>query len=422
MFLSALLVTHVLALAPAGAGQPESKPESKPGASTGSKAKPESGTSAKPSTKATAKPATGSTAKPAAQSKANPKADTPTAAERSLMRPFDALVVPTAGPIVRETCDAVRTPVTDPSKALSCTRWRVEWSHKGKVWGALEADSLNALQRKKARHIAFARQYARAFDKSRDPRYEDASAMICDQCDPSVAQGRWGEGQTFSGLESARAVDEARKRLAEFETLFYETHAPGVTEVARLAAERKTASNAKRYAKQLELASADLVAWQTQLNQAQMLRSSAKIEKVVKAMKTRGAALDKGLAALGKQVATTVAKSHAGVYAQEGANPAATPTLEVVFDGRSVTGTYRLGEASSVWFEGLVSLDGSLRGRSLMAPTGGKLTCKEHSEACGYEYIPSMIRFSVRPEPRKEVVELWFQRDKWVAASPFSRD
>ena len=396
MFLSALLLTCAVALAPAGPGETE--------------AKPKSGPDSKPKSKPDSKP------------KLEAPADEPDASKSALMRPFDALVVPTTGPLVRESCDAVRTPVTDPTKSLTCTRWRMEWSHKGKVWGAIEAESLIALERKKARHVAFARQYARAFDKSEDPRYEEASPMICDQCDPSVAQGRWGEGQTFSGLESARDLEEARKRLAEFERLFYETHAPAVTEVARLATERKTASNAKRYAKQLELASADLVAWQTQLDQAQMLRSTAKVEKVVKAMKTRGAALDKGLSALGKQVATTVAKSHAGVYAQEGANPAATPTLDVVFDGRTVTGTYRLGEASSVWFEGLVSLDGSLRGRSLMAPTGGKLTCKEHSEACGYEYIPSMIRFSVRPEPRKEVVELWFQRDKWVAASPFSRD
>jgi len=398
MFLSALLLTCV-ALAPVGPGEPESKSESK--SKPKSESKPDSDSDSKPNVE--------------------PPAAVPDASKRALMRPFDALVVPT-GPLVRESCDAVRTPISETTKSLKCTRWRMEWSHKGKVWGAIEAESLITLKRKKARHVAFARQYARAFDKSEDPRYEEASPMICDQCDPSVAQGRWGEGQTFSGLESARALDEARKRLAEFERLFYETHAPAVTEVARLASERKTASNAKRYAKQLELASADLVAWQTQLDQAQMLRSAAKVEKVVKAMKTRGAALDKGLAALGKQVATTVAKSHAGVYAQEGANPAATPTLDVAFDGRTVTGTYRLGEASSVWFEGLVSLDGSLRGRSLMAPTGGKLTCKEHSEACGYEYIPSMIRFSVRPEPRKEVAELWFQRDKWVAASPFSRD
>ncbi|MBV1859067.1 MAG: hypothetical protein KUG77_11705 [Nannocystaceae bacterium] len=388
MFLSALLLTSAVALAPAGQdaaeANPESKPDSKPTLET-------------PATK-------------------------PDAAAGTLARPIDAFVVPSTGPLVRESCDAVRTPVADQSKALTCSRWRLEWSSQGKVWGALEADSLKALQRKKARHVAFARQFSRAFGKSQDTRYEDPSPMICDQCDPTVAQGRWGEGQTFSGLESARALDQARKRLAEFETLFYETHAPGVTEVARLASERKTASNAKRYAKQLEQASVELAAWQTQLHQAQMLRSAAKVEKIVKAMKVRGAALDKGLTTLGKQVATTVAKSHAGVYAQEGANPAATPTLEVAFDGRTVSGTYRLGEASSVWFEGLVSLDGSLRGRSLMAPTGGKLSCKEHSEACGYEYIPSMIRFSVRPEPRKEVVELWFQRDKWVAASPFSRD
>lgn len=409
MFLSALLLTSAVALAPAGQqDEAKAKPESK--AKPEAKAEPEAEPKAKPE------------AKPEAEPTLEAPVAEPNAAARALMRPFDALVAPTTGPLVRESCDAVRTPVTNPAAVLKCTRWRMEWSHKGKVWGALEADSLEALQQKKARHVAFSRQYARAFDKSEDSRYEDASPMICDQCDPSVAQGRWGEGQTFSGLESARALDEARKRLAEFENLFYETHAPAVAEVARLASERKTAPNAKRYAKQLELASADLVAWQTQLDQAQMLRSAAKIEKVVKAMKTRGVALDKGLAALGKQVATTVAKAHEGVYAQEGTNPAATPTLDVAFDGRTVTGTYQLGKASSVWFEGLVGLDGSLRGRSLMAPPGGKLSCAEHSEACGYEYIPSMIRFSVRPEPRKEVLELWFQRDKWVAASPFSRD
>jgi hypothetical protein len=412
MFLPALLLSGAFALAPAAQGDTKAKTEAK--------AKP----AAKPKSDAKAKPEPDAKAKPEPDAKAKPEPEQPAPngeGSASLMAPFDAVVVPPTGPIVRESCDAVRTPVTDP-KGLSCTRWRVEWSDKGKVWGTIEADSLDALQKKKARHLAFARQYARAFDKPVDPRYEDASDLICDQCDPSVAQGRWGEGQTFSGLESARALEDARKRLAEFETLFYENHAPTVTEVARLAGERKTATNAKRYAKQLELASADLVAWQAQLHQAELLRSSSKIEKVVKAMKSRGAALDKGLETLGKQVATTVSKAHAGVYAQEGANPAATPTLEVKFDGRLVSATYRLGEASSVWFEGTVGLDGSLRGRSLMAPTGGKLTCKEHSEACGYQYIPSMIRFSVRPEPRKEVLELWFQRDKWVAATPFSRD
>lgn len=387
MFPFALLLTGALALAPAAQGDPKAKPESKAEASPQAPAEGE-------------------------------------APSAGLMRPFDAMVVPTSGPIVRESCEAVRTPVTDPAsiEALSCMRWRVEWTHKGKIWGALEADSLAALQKKKARHLAFVRQYARVFDKAEDPRYEDASPMVCDQCDPSVAQGRWGEGQTFSGLESARALDDARARLAEFETLFYDVHAPAVTEVARLANDRKTASNAKRYAKQLELAAGELAQWQADLGQAELLRSADKVEKVIKAMKVRGAALDKGLDALGKQVAATVSKVHAGIYAQEGANPAATPTLEVKFDGRAVTATYHLGEASSVWFEGTVGLDGSLRGRSLMAPSKGKLSCKEHSEACGYEYIPSMIRFSVRPEPRKEVLELWFQRDKWVAATPFSRD
>ena len=389
MFLPALLLTGVVAFAPAASDANEPKGDT---------------------------PTTGGPTKDA------PAKDAPAKPGSSLMRPFDATSLADVGPVVRESCDAVRTPVPDAKVALTCSRWRVEWSHKGKVWGALEADSLPALHQKKARHLAFARQYARAFDKAEDPRYAQVSPMICDQCDPSVAQGRWGQGQTFSGLESARAVREARERLAEFETLFFETHAPGVAEVARLAGERKTASAAKRYAKQLELASAELVAWQAQLHQAELLRSASKAEKVVKAMKTRGAALDKGLDALGKLVATTVSKAHAGTYAQEGGAPAATPTLEVKFDGRAVTATYHLGEASSVWFEGKVELDGSVRGRSLMAPTGAKLTCKEHSEACGYRYIPSMVRFSVRPEPRKEVLELWFQRDKWVAATPFSRD
>jgi hypothetical protein len=408
MFLPALLLTGVVALAPAA-------PADKAPDATSAPSKGPQNPSQNPS-----------------QSKDAPKKEAPDHAtenaggedtpDRSLMRPFDAPGATGSGPVVRESCDAVRTPVPDPTVAMSCTRWRVEWTHKGKVWASVEADSLGALQKKKARHLAFARQYARAFDKPADPRYAESSPAICDQCDPAVAQGRWGEGQTFSGLDSARAVRDAQTRLTEFETLFFETHAPGVTEVARLAGERKTASAAKRYAKQLELAAADLVAWQTQLHQAELLRSSAKVDKVLKAMKARGAALDKGLDSLGKLVAGSVSKAHAGTYAQEGASPSATPTLEVKFDGRLVTATYHLGEASSVWFEGAVGLDGSLRGRSLMAPTGGKLTCKEHSEACGYAYIPSMIRFSVRPEPRKEVLELWFQRDKWVAATPFSRD
>ena len=41
---------------------------------------------------------------------------------------------------------------------------------------------------------------------------------ICDQCDPSVAQGRWGEGQTFSGLASARARERHCQRSAKTNT------------------------------------------------------------------------------------------------------------------------------------------------------------------------------------------------------------
>jgi len=67
-----------------------------------------------------------------------------------------------------------------------------------------------------------------------------------------------------------------------------------------------------------------------------------------------------------------------------------------------------------------VGLDGSLHGRSLMAPAGKTLSCAEHTEACGYAYIPALIRFSVR-EPKQEVLELWFQKAKWVRANPFSR-
>jgi len=422
MFLPALLLGGAVALAPAR-GEPEVEPQAQPKAKPGASDPAENTPDAKGDEPSNTEPdetrregaAKDGPKEPATKEGAEPKPGS------ALMAPFDALVVPAAGPIVRESCEAVRAPVRDP-KGLSCTRWRVEWSHQGKVWGAIEAQSLAALQTKKARHVAFARQYARVFDQAQDPRYEDASPLICDQCDPSTTQGRWGQGQTFSGLESARALDDARERLAEFEDLFYETHAPVVTEVARLTGERKTATNAKRYAKQLALAAGELAQWQSDLHQAELLRSADKAQKVIEAMKTRGAALDKGLEALGKQVASAVATAHAGVYAQEGANPATTPTLDVKFDGRTVTATYRLGEASSVWFEGAVGLDGSLRGRSLMAPPSGTLTCKEHSEDCGYVHIPSMIRFSVRPEPRKEVLELWFQRDTWVAASPFSRD
>ncbi len=418
MFLSALL-TATVALAPASG---EATSPSAGDANVDATAEPEAKPNAQPETKPEAKPSAKDEAQPAKPNGTAEDGAKPAAPNASLMRPFDAVVVPAAGPIVTETCEAVRTPSRTPPESLSCTGWRIEWTHKGKVWGSLHAASLAELQQKKARHLAFERQYARAFDLPKDVRYDEASPNVCDQCDPAIARGRWGEGQTFSGLQSARALQDANEMLSEFERVFYDTHAPEVAEVARLAGERKSAAAAKRYAQQLSLAAAELAAWQAQLDQAELLRSEDKVGKVIAAMKARGTALDKGLDALGKQVASEVAKAHAGVYAQEGAAPASTPTLTVAVDGRKVTATFGLGKASSVWFEGTVALDGSIRGRSLMAPPGVKLSCQEHAEACGYEYIPSMIRFSVRPEPRKEVLELWFQRDTWVAATPFSRD
>lgn len=402
MFLSALLLTGAVALAPSDPStttEPTAPAKSNPATDAGTKDDAKAAPDAPEAGAATSEQPQGS----------------------ALMRPFEAVVVPTREAVVTQTCDALRTPTTESPASLRCTAWRVEFSSKGKVWGSLEADSLDALQRKRARHLAFVRQYARVFDKAVDSRYEDASDAICDQCDPAVARGRWGEGQTFSGLESARALESARQGLAEFERVFFETHAPGVTEVARLAGERKTASTAKRYAKQLELAAGDLVAWQAQLDQAALLRSEAKVKKVAAAMKSRGNALDKGLAALSKQVSTTVSKAHAGRYTEEGSTAAALPVLEVKFDGAAVTATYKIGEATSVWFEGKVALDGSIAGRSLMAPPEGALSCTEHTEACGYRYIPAIIRFSVRAEPKTEVLELWFQRQTWVRANPFSR-
>ncbi len=360
----------------------------------------------------------GPAASPAAPAPEEPKADP---APSSLKAPFEAVVGDGNEPVVTQACDASRTPSTVAPTSLKCTTWRMEWTHKGKVWGTLQAPSAAALREKKARHLGFVRHWARVFDKPIDPRYDDSGPLVCDQCDPGDARGRWGEGQTFSGLGSARALTSAREGLVEFERVFFERHAGQVAEVARLASERKTASVAKRYAKQLELASADLVAWQAQLDHAELVRSESKVAKVAKAMQTRGAALDKGLETLGKQVATTVSKAHGGAYAEEGSKAAVRPRLDIDFDGRKVIATYRVGEASSVWFEGEVSLDGSIKGRSLMAPPDSKLTCAEHTEACGYRYIPAIIRFSLRAEPRQEVLELWFQRETWVRASPFSR-
>ena len=57
-------------------------------------------------------------------------------------------------------------------------------------------------------------------------------------------------------------------------------------------------------------------------------------------------------------------------------------------------------------------------------PKKGQLTCPEHSEECGFVYVPAVLRFSERKAPDQKVseaAELWFQQSKWVLAKPFSR-
>ncbi len=319
-----------------------------------------------------------------------------------------------------EACDGVRKKADDPG-ALQCTRWKVEWTQGGKVWGVVTGPTLDAVIAERDRHVGFARQYARFFDKAMDTRWASPSDPICDACKDTTANGRWGTGQKFSGAASRQAVADAQGKVDALRTALAE-HAGNLTDTARLHRDPKTSKPAKKYATQLEQAMVEVAAGQLAIDNAAVLRAADAAKKAGVNAEARTKALAESLGALQVAVAKEVARAHGGRYLEDGANG---PFLEVKFTDAKVTATYVTGPASSTWFEGAVGLDGSVTGKSLVAPEKGTLQCQEHTVECGYVHVPAVLRFSERADadakkPR-EVAELWFQQSSWVAAKPFSR-
>ena len=303
---------------------------------------------------------------------------------------------------------------------MSCTRWKIELQSGGKVWGVVTADSLEEVVALRDRHVGFARQYARFFGQAMDDRYKDTSAPICDGCKPSATSGRWGTGQKFSGAASKQAASDAQTKIDALAVSLAE-HMPNLTDAARLAQETKTARAAKRYAAHLKLAVAEVASAQLAADNAKVLHSAATAKKVSKSVDARAKALGTSLASLKAVVAKEVGRAHGGKYTEDNASG---PLLKVEFKDAKVTATYVSGAASSTWFEGEVGLDGSVTGKSLVAPEKGTLRCKEHTVECGFVYVPSVLRFSEKPGAegkKREAAELWFQQSQWVQAKPFSR-
>lgn len=316
---------------------------------------------------------------------------------------------------------------------LSCRRWTIAWQEGGTPWGFVTADSHDGVIAARERQLGFARQYARFFEVPIDERYTDPSPPICETCElGAVPAGRFGTGQKFGDSAARQALADAEVKLAALDAALDE-HMPRLTDAARLAHDSSVGKSAKAYAKQLRLAVLDVAKLRLALDNASVLRSERAAKSAGEAAAAQLESLAASLGTLRTAVAKEVAKAHGGRYYEDGASGADRPYLQVEVDGFEVTGTYFVGKAKSTWFHGHVDLDGSITGRSLLAPEGSPLTCNQHSEECGYVYIPSVLRFTERapaasgqPDPKAQgetvqTAELWFQRSTWVMAKPFTR-
>jgi len=167
----------------------------------------------------------------------------------------------------------------------------------------------------------------------------------------------------------------------------------------------------------------DLARLQLELDNANVFRTKATLAKLRKSIETRKAALDKSAAGLLGMIAKAAARAHAGVYGDDATTTGPGAQIVVKISGEKVTATFVQGEAETQWFDGAVQLDGSIVGRSLVAPEGVALTCTGFTLECGYVWAPAMLRFDDRIDARgkRHTVELWFQQSKWVHARPFSR-
>jgi hypothetical protein len=257
-----------------------------------------------------------------------------------------------------------------------------------------------------------------------DERYTDPSPAICETCETSRAPvGRWGEGQKFSGAAAREALAKAEAEHAALDAALHE-HVPRLTDAARLARDPAVGKAARAYAKALRQGVLQLAKGRLALDDAAVLRSERAAKDAGRAATVQVEALASTLTALRTAVGKEVAKAHAGRYFEDGGHGSDGPRLEIEIDGSGVKATYATGGAKSTRFEGTVELDGSLAGRSLLAPEQGTLSCTQHTEACGYVYIPSVLRFTERAMPEGkslQTAELWFQRSNWVMAKPFTR-
>lgn len=334
-----------------------------------------------------------------------------------------AAAVVTPEPVLVESCDGSRLRPTKDPQLLTCRRWSIAWQEGGTPWGLVTADSYDGVLVERERQLGFARQYARFFEVPLDDRYTEPSPPICETCSNEAPAGRWGEGQKFSDTAARQALATAREQLAGLDVALVE-HMPRLTDAARLAQRAATSKAARAYAKELRLAVLQLAKVRLALENAAVLRSEQVAKDAAKVATAQVEALASKLTALRTAVSKEVAKAHAGRYFEEGTTGADRPHLEIEIDGTDVKGTYFTGGAQSTWFEGTVELDGSLSGRSLLAPEKGALSCQQHAESCGYVYIPSVLRFTERPTPEGKTIataELWFQRSTWVMAKPFTR-
>lgn len=321
-----------------------------------------------------------------------------------------------------EACDGSRKRVSE-AETSGCEQWTVEWRRDGEVWGVSSAASMSDVVAQRDRTLGFVRYDARFFGKV-DRLHGDPGPPICDVCDASeAASGLFGVGQRFGPSESQRALKAIAPRVEGLEKALFGEHLPRVRRLARLAHDSKTARATKQYVGHIRAALVALAQAKLSLDDAAMLRSRAPIVRAQKLIAGRAKALQRDFVAVQAAVARELRRAYAGRYVQEGPN-AENKALQLDFDGAQVTARYLQGTATSVWFEGAIGLDGSITGHSLVTPKHEALRCSDHTEACGFERVRAVLRFSEResgPENQRHAVELWFQQGEWVRAPIFSR-
>ena len=346
--------------------------------------------------------------------------------QKTLKEPFSSARARSGSgdePLV-EQCDGTRT-LASSVDALQCRQWKVEWQQDGKAWGVVTASTATGVLTMRDRTMAFLRDETRFFDAPLDRRFV-AGPAICDACranDPAAPSGMFGDGQRFAGSEIRRAVTTAMPKADSLQKALLEQHVPRLRDVARYASDPKTSKSAKQYVKALHVALFDVARAKLWLENATVLQDKKLVDQAEKLVGGRVESLRKDYEALEDAIANELKRQYAGRWGQEGSDNE-DKHLQVDFERLSVRANHLDGSSRSVWFEGTVNLDGSITGHSLVAPKNGETSCSDHTVACGFERVPSVLRFSQRregPQGNRNVVELWFQQGSWVRAPLFSR-